>query len=123
MMAAGWAVIDALENKVNGSIHLKKVRGDIAELLDIFGHTLKSIWSMPASALSSIGSWERIDALQQALPEENGQTSTHGLGVAQAVALAKNLDLLPAKLIIYAIAGGQFRDERWLNACCRTSCR
>ncbi len=105
---AGWAVIDALLNRVNASVHLRKVGGDIAELLDIFGAYSKVYLVDASFALSSISSWERIDALQQALPEENGQTSTHGLGVAQAVAFAKNLDLLPAKLIIYAIAGGHF---------------
>lgn len=106
--AAGWAVIDALEGRVNGLIQLDKQRGGIAELLDIFGkHT--NVFLVDACLPSShIGSWVRIDALRQPLPLENAQTSTHGLSVSQAIALAENLDQLPAKLIIYAISGDHF---------------
>lgn len=35
-------------------------------------------------------------------------TSTHGFGVAQAVELARNLDCLPPKLVIYGIEGSRF---------------
>lgn len=105
---AGWAVVDTLEGRVNTSIHLNKQRGDIGELLDIFSRYTKVYLVDASFSESSIGAWERIDAHRQSLPPENSQTSTHGLSVSQAIAFAKNLDLLPSKLIIYAIAGDNF---------------
>ena len=114
--AAGWAVIDALEDKVNGARYpCSKQRGDIAELMDIF-RIIPSLFGrcLPAQMhLKDPGSASM--RCSKPLPVENGQTSTHGLGVGQAVAFAKNLDQLPAKLIIYAIAGDQFADERGLS--------
>lgn len=104
--AAGWAVIDALEGQVHGSIQLSKQRGDIAELLDVFS-TSQTVFLVDA-CLSTEGGWQRIDLCRQPLPEENTQTSTHGLSVAQAIALAKNLEIMPPKLILYAIAGDQY---------------
>lgn len=36
------------------------------------------------------------------------KTSTHGFGVAQAIELARTLDCLPPKLLIYGIEGSRF---------------
>lgn len=106
--AAGWAVIDGLKETAGSAIELVKLRGDIAELLDIFARH-KSVYLVDAcSSNGPAGSWQRIDAQQQALPPENTQTSTHGFSVGQAVALAKNLDQLPNKLILYAITGDNY---------------
>lgn len=106
--AAGLAVIDSLEGKVNGMIHLSKQNGDIGGLLDIFVRYPKVFIVDACFSDPSMGAWMRIDALQQSLPEENAQTSTHGLGLSQAIAFAKNLETLPSKLIVYAIAGENF---------------
>jgi hydrogenase maturation protease len=43
------------------------------------------------------------------LPAEIAKnTSTHGLGLAQAIELARSLDRLPPKLLIYGIEGSRF---------------
>ncbi len=106
--AAGFAVIDRLEGKVKASVDLKKQRGDVSELLDVFAG-YKTVYIVDACcADAAAGTWERIDGQLQPLPAENTQTSTHGLGVSQAMAIAKNLGSLPAKLIIYGINGDNF---------------
>lgn len=106
--AAGWAVIDGLMEKVGSVIKLVKKRGDIFELIDIFGH-YKTVYLVDAcQSNASIGTWQRIDAQKQSVIEENPQTSTHGFSVSQAISLAKNLDQLPNKLIIYAINGDSY---------------
>ena len=102
---AGWAVVDALEGKVDAGIKLSKIRGDIAELLDVFAN-YSTVYLIDACSTNALpGHWQRIDARRSPLPQENSQTSTHGLSLSQAIALAKTLDQLPSKLIIYAIAG------------------
>lgn len=112
---AGWAVIDALQGKVQAGVQLSKQRGDIAELMDVFA-SHRAIYLVDACrANASPGSWQRIDAHRQPLLVENTQTSTHGLSISQAIALAKNIDQLPPKLIIYAIAGVQYEMRETLS--------
>jgi hydrogenase maturation protease len=102
---AGWAVVDQLKGKLNPSIPTSKQRGDIAELLDAFAN-YKVVFLIDACrSKNSQSLWQRIDFYREPLEIESHQTSTHGLNISQALALAKNLDLLPQKLIIYAIAG------------------
>lgn len=106
--AAGWTVIDGLKETVGSTIKLVKQQGDVAELLDIFAHH-KSVYLVDACRSNELtGAWQRIDVHQQPIPPENSQTSTHGFSVSQAIALAKNLDQLPNKLILYAITGDNY---------------
>lgn len=113
--AAGWAVIDKLKETAGSAIKLVKQQGDIAELLDIFAHH-KSVYLVDACSSNDLTSaWQRIDVHQQPIPPENSQTSTHGFGVSQAIALAKNLDQLPKKLILYAIPGKNYSVSSTLS--------
>lgn len=106
--AAGWAVIDGLQEVASSAIKLVKQRGDIAELIDIFAHH-KSVYLVDACQSSDpLGAWQRIDVHQQPIPPENSQTSTHGFSISQAIALAKSLNQLPNKLIFYAITGENY---------------
>lgn len=105
--AAGWAVVDGLKEKLKSGIELMKQRGDIAELIDLFSR-YKSVYLVDACNSQLAGSWQRIDVHQQTIPIENPQTSTHGFSISQAISLAKNLDQLPNKLILYAIYGDHY---------------
>lgn len=106
--AAGWAVIDGLTKAVGSVIQLVKQRGDIAELVDIFANH-KSVYLVDAFNSSDLkDAWKRIDLHKQPIIEESPQTSTHGFSISQAISLAKNLDLLPNKLILYAIKGNHY---------------
>jgi len=49
----------------------------------------------------------KLDLLTEELPEEMSYSS-HGLGVAQAVAMARNMGLLPPVLTLIGIAGYRF---------------
>lgn len=102
--AAGWVVIDALAKKAL-DIPLIKQRGDVAELLDIFSR-FAHVYLVDACI--GIDAWQRIDVHQTPLVLENHPTSTHGFSLSQAIALAKNLSMLPKKIIIYAISGEQY---------------
>ncbi|MBS0629465.1 MAG: hydrogenase maturation protease [Verrucomicrobia bacterium] len=103
---AGWAVIDLLREKIDPKITLLKQRGDIAQLLDIFA-THNCVYLVDAT-IGLKDRWKRIDIKREPLPEESSQTSTHGFSISQAVSLARNLNQLPACLILYAIKGSQY---------------
>lgn len=105
---AGWAVIDALAEKISAQIELKKNRGEIGDLLDSFdGFSAVYLIDACVGDLAA-GSWRRLDALKEELDFERPQTSTHGLSIREAISLAKTLDQLPPKLIVYAIYGESY---------------
>lgn len=111
---AGWAVIDGLE-KLGASIKRVKQRGDIAELIDLFTQ-YKSVYLVDACLCSEpAGTWRRIDLHMESIPNENPLTSTHGFSLSQAISLAKNLDQLPDKLILYAINGDNYNISEALS--------
>ena len=105
---AGWSVIDALERKLLPRVKLCKVRGDLAEVLDLFAsHSI--VYVVDAClAEAPKGSWERIDLSCQPLNAPNKPTSTHGFTIKEAVELASTLGGLPSKLILYVIRGENF---------------
>jgi hydrogenase maturation protease len=113
--AAGWAVIDGLMETAGSAIKLVKERGDIAELIEIFDHH-KTVYLVDACQSGApVGTWQRIDAHNQPIMDENPQTSTHGFSVSQAISLAKNLDQLPNKLILYLINGENYSVSEALS--------
>jgi hydrogenase maturation protease len=111
----GWIVIDKLKEKLNASVDLSKQQGDIVELLDAFSHYATVFLIDACHSKVFKNGWQRIDYNQDDLEIESHQTSTHGLNISQAIALAKNLNQLPQKLIIYAITGECYQVGQLLS--------
>jgi len=104
---AGWEVIDRL--KVD--IPCIKSRGDISELIDLFAQHESLIF---IDACPDLGvDWKRVDALS--VPINQRLTSTHGFGLSEAIAMAKQLQQLPLCLILYLINGTNFAMSQGLT--------
>ena len=54
------------------------------------------------------GTVRRLDASRTPLPAELFRGSTHGLGLPEAIELARSLGQLPPSLVIYGIEGANF---------------
>jgi len=54
------------------------------------------------------GSIRRFDAIDEKIPSEFFRHSTHAFGVAGAIELARTLNELPSRLIVYGIEGQNF---------------
>jgi hydrogenase maturation protease len=105
----GWAVVDALDGKVQPNVVIAKRHEDFAVLSDYFAH-YATVYIVDAAQSGGLpGSWQRLDGLRQPLLHERPQTSTHGFGVMQAIELARELHSLPARLIIYAVEAETFQ--------------
>ena len=61
-----------------------------------------------AAARSTPGAIHRWVADEHRLPLPSVTGSTHGLGVATALALARGLGRMPRRLVVYAIEGASF---------------
>jgi hydrogenase maturation protease len=65
---------------------------------------------------AAAGTVHRLDALATPLPRALFATSTHALGVAEAVELARALGRLPPSLSVYGIEGMSFAAGLGLSA-------
>ena len=68
-----------------------------------------------ASSGAAPGTVHRFDAAAGPLPARLSSSSTHSLGVAEAVELARALGRLPQALVVYAIAGESFEAGEGLT--------
>jgi hydrogenase maturation protease len=60
------------------------------------------------------GTIRRLDATDEALPLV-GSTSTHAIGLAASIELARTLGRLPARVVVYAVEGGCYDAGRGLS--------
>jgi hydrogenase maturation protease len=99
---------------------LKAIDGDNARIVEESGEgaTLIDAWKEADFVVlidavhsgGTPGSIYRFDAGAQRIPTDFFHYSTHAFSVAEAVELARALDQLPAKLIIYGIEGKNFES-------------
>ena len=81
--------------------------GEGAELLEAWGGADRVYLFDALKAGGSPGTVRRIDAHRQSLPRDM-LGSSHALGVAEAVELARTLGELPAQLLIFGVEGINF---------------
>ncbi len=63
---------------------------------------------MPRRPARRRAALRRLDAAAGALPSDLATLSSHGLGLAQAIELARALGTLPRRCLVYAIEGARF---------------
>jgi len=65
------------------------------------------------------GAVQRFDASSDDLPAEAFSSSTHAFGVAETIELARALGRLPQRLLVYGVAGVDFRAGAGLTPAVR----
>jgi hydrogenase maturation protease len=106
--AAGRAVARWLHGKLPPAVEIVEHNGEASTLLAcIEGATIACLIDACASKAPA-GTIRRFDVGATPLPQGTFNISTHGLGLAEAVELARALGQLPGRCIVYAIEGGSF---------------
>ena len=90
------------------SVDVREARGDLSGLADLWDDHSRVVIVDAARSGAHTGTVHRFDASTEPLPTAFSRGSTHALGVAEAVELARALGRLPAELIVYGIEGGDF---------------
>ncbi|MBI2933468.1 MAG: hydrogenase maturation protease [Planctomycetes bacterium] len=90
--------------------------GDLATLMDQWKGAdgvvlVDAVWSGAAP-----GTVHRLDAGASPLPRELFKSSTHALGLADAVELSRALGTLPARVLVFGIEGRDFTAGVGLSA-------
>ncbi|MEV0173609.1 hydrogenase maturation protease [Streptomyces sp. NPDC050803] len=102
----GWAVIARLrERALPADAVLATCDGDPGRLIGLWeGARLAVVVDAAHAHPGSPGRVHRLVLDSGRLPQPSA-TSSHGLGLGEAVELARVLDLLPERLVVYAVEG------------------
>ena len=106
--AAGLEVARLLEGTLPPAVELLEREGEPTALIDAWeGATV--LWLVDAvSSGAAPGTLHRLDASSDELPTDLFRRSTHHVGVAEAVELARVLGRLPGRTVVFGIEGGSF---------------
>jgi hydrogenase maturation protease len=105
--AAGLVAAQRLRESPAGADVLE-LEGEPVALLDAWEGEGRVIVIDAVVSGSEPGTVHRIDAIEDELPDFMRRTSTHALGLAEAVELGRALDRLPGGLIVLGIEGSSF---------------
>jgi hydrogenase maturation protease len=106
--AAGLAVLRLLEGALPDGVRVLGCEGEPVALLSAWEDCETAFIVDATHSGAEVGTVRRILAHEAPLPDDLGRGSTHVLGVAEAVELARALGRLPARTIVYGIEGSRF---------------
>jgi hydrogenase maturation protease len=106
--AVGLAVARALHGTLPNDVEVLEREGEPTSLIDAWeGAT--AVWLVDAvSSGAAPGTIHRVDAACEAVPVAFARSSTHHFGLPEAIELARALDRLPGRLLVYGIEGASF---------------
>lgn len=105
---AGPAVVRALAETLPPLARAVAHDGEISGLVELLGVAETAVLIDAAVSGAAPGTVRRLDAAAAPLPPAMFACSTHALGLAEAVELARALGRLPARCIAYAIEAESF---------------
>jgi len=106
--AAGLAVAAWLAGRLPAPVEVITHDGEATSLLALLGQA-SALYLVDACVSGApAGTIRRLDVAAEPLPQAMFTVSTHGLGLADAIELARALDQLPAPSVVFAIEGRRF---------------
>jgi hydrogenase maturation protease len=114
--AAGLVVARRLRDARLSGVRVVEHEGEPLDLIEEWSGADEVIVVDAVSSGAEPGAIHRLDARSTRLPAELFNGSTHALSVAEAVELARVLERLPRRLLVYGIEGRSFTAGRGLTA-------
>jgi hydrogenase maturation protease len=104
----GVAVARRLQGRLPTDVAIVVRSGDMLSLIEDWASFDALVCVDAAAPMGAPGRIYRIDLATGELPQNVSPTSSHGLGLAEAIALARALKCAPQDIIVYAIEGRCF---------------
>jgi len=106
--AAGRRVAAALRSTLPNEVVVVESDGDPAAIMDAWEGADRAVLVDAMVSGAAPGTVRRIDATDHPMPVAVQLASTHGMGAAEAIELARALGRLPGRLVVYGIEGISF---------------
>jgi hydrogenase maturation protease len=106
--AAGLVVARRLRDSQLDPLRVVEHRGEPVDLIEQWSGAEPAIVVDAVQSGAEPGTIHALDASSTRMPLELFKGSTHALGLAEAVELARALDRLPPSLLFYGIEGKSF---------------
>jgi hydrogenase maturation protease len=104
----GVRVAEALASNLPPGVALRTRTGDMLGLIDDWAGYEHVLCIDAAAPMAAPGRIHRIDTAREPLPTAPGLSSSHGIGIAEALALARTIGKAPEILIVFAVEGASF---------------
>ncbi len=119
--AAGLLAARALRERGAGGIEVLELEGEPVGLIEAWRGAEAVVVADAVASGGEPGEVHRIDAAAGPLPAALTGSSTHAMGLAEAVELARALDRLPARLLVYGIEAAGFETGAEPSAAVRAA--
>jgi hydrogenase maturation protease len=113
--AAGLEVVRRLRLAHPPGVILIEQEGEPGSLIESWSSADEALVIDGVSSGSTPGKVHRFDVTDAPLPAEVFNPSTHAMGLPEAVELARELDRLPGRLVVYGIEGESFEAGEGLT--------
>ena len=106
--SVGLEVASRLHDRLPPDVRLVARSGDIFGLVQDWADCDALVCVDAAAPMGQPGRIHRFDAANGNLPQGASLTSSHAFGLPEAIAIARELHLLPATVAVYAVEAGCF---------------
>jgi hydrogenase maturation protease len=104
----GIWIVRRLRGQLSSGVAVVEASGEGAALLETWKGFASVILVDAVSSGAAPGTIHRLDAATEPLRAQFFRCSSHAFGVGEAVEMARALDRLPPRLIVYGIEGANF---------------
>lgn len=112
----GLEVVRRLKRRVGPGVEVMESSGDPAQLLAAWKGMETAIVVDAVVSGGPAGGLIRCEVGREPIPGAFSRRSTHEMGLAAAIELARELDELPDRLVLYGIEGTRFEVGTGLSA-------
>lgn len=106
----GFAIANQIKKKVIPEAELIEASGEGAALLEVFGSRKTVLLFDAVLSGSAPGTVFRFEAHSQTIPKKLFNYSTHAFSVAESIEMARALNRLPERLLVYGVEGKSFNS-------------
>jgi len=111
----GPAVAQRLRRGMPAGVAVREESGEGAALMEAWRDAPLVILIDAVRSGAAPGMIHRFDAQAEPIPANFFHYSTHAFSVAEAIELARMLDKLPARLVVYGVEGKEFAAGEGLS--------
>ena len=112
----GLEVARRLRERAGAGVTVRELEGEGIALLDLWEGARAVLLIDSVRSGAPPGTIHRVEATERPLPAElRSSTSTHAVGVGDAIELARALGRLPRPLVVYGVEGDRFETGAALS--------